>query len=318
MYRPELKIIDCTIRDGGLMNKWDFSHDVVRQIYKANVKAGVDYMEIGYKASTSFFDPKEYGPWRFCNEEDLKIVTDGIETEMKLCMMVDIGRCSDDDIPLKSDSLIDTIRIACYAKEIDTAISLANSFEKKGYEVFINIMAISTTKESVLDECLHQVENETNVKGIYIVDSFGSLDLEDIQFLIKKYRGICKTKELGFHGHNNQQLAFANTMMSIINGVNYLDASYYGMGRGAGNCPMELLISYLKNPKFDVTPILEQIDNTIEPLMSDLKWGYHIPYAMTGVLNRHPRSAMEFMKNRDGKDFHQFYNSLIGDDDSLV
>lgn len=318
MYRPQLKVIDCTIRDGGLMNKWDFSHEVVRQVYESNVKAGVDYMEIGYRASTAVFDPKEYGPWRFCNEDDLKKVTEGIETEMKLAMMVDIGRCSEDDIIPANESVLDTIRIACYAKEIDSAIYLANSCLEKGYETFINIMAISNNSESLIEECLYQVEEETKVKGIYVVDSFGSLDLEDVQHYVKKYQSICKTKEVGFHGHNNRQLAFANTMMAIIQGANFLDASYYGIGRGAGNCPMELLLSFLKNPKFNVSPVLEAIDTIFEPLMKDLKWGYHIPYAITGVLNRHPRSAMQFMSDREGKSYHQFYDALVSDDDSLA
>lgn len=318
MYRPEIVVLDCTIRDGGLMNKWDFSHDVVRQVYQANVNAGVDIMEIGYKASTKAFDPKEYGPWRFCNEEDMKRATDGIETDMKLAMMVDIGRCSESDILPCNESVLDIIRIACYAKEIDSAIALTNHCLDKGYETFINIMAISNTVEAVLDECLHQVEEETKVRGVYVVDSFGSLDLEEVEYLVKKYMRICASKQVGFHGHNNQQLGFANTMMAIITGANYLDASCYGIGRAAGNCPLELLLSFLKNPKFDVRPILDVIDAVFEPLMQDLRWGYRIPYAITGVLNEHPRSAMAFMDDRDGKGFRQLYDSFLRDDDELV
>ncbi len=319
MYRPEIRVLDCTIRDGGLMNKWDFSHEVVRKVYEANIAAGIDYMEIGYRASTDAFDPKEYGPWRFCNEDDLRRITDGIDRKgMKLSMMVDIGRCKEGDILPCEETVLDTIRVACYVKEIDKAIALANHCQEKGYEMFVNIMAISNAVETVLDECLHQVEEETNVKGVYVVDSFGNLDLEETEYLVSKYRKICKTKEVGYHAHNNQQLAYANTMLAIIKNANYLDGSYYGIGRAAGNCPIELLLGFLKNPKFDVRPILDVISEVFVPLMEELNWGYRIPYAITGMLNEHPRSAMALMNSDDRHNYREFYDQLTSDDSELV
>lgn len=315
MFNPELKVIDCTIRDGGLMNKWQFPHELVRRVYQANILAGVDIMEIGYKASPTLFDPKEYGPWRFTNEEDLEKITQDIENpHMKLAMMVDIGRCSEKDIPPKTQSKIDIIRVACYAKEIDAAIALTNHCIEKGYETFINIMAISTNSEPLLDQCLQQVEEETQAKGIVVVDSFGSLDLDDIKHLVTKYQTICPTKVIGFHGHNNQQMAYANTTLAASLGVTYLDATYYGIGRGAGNCPIELLLSYLKNPKFDIAPILKVIDDDFMPLMDLYKWGYRVPYAITGILNQHPRSAMAYMDDAKGESYLHYYNRLCQED----
>jgi 4-hydroxy 2-oxovalerate aldolase len=94
-------------------------------------------------------------------------------------------------------------------------------------------------------------------------------------------------------------------------GANRLDASIAGLGRGAGNCPMELLISFLHNPKFDLRPILQCIQKSIEPLKEHFQWGYDIPYLITGQLNQHPRAAMKFMAGNNKKDIVKFYDSMI-------
>ena len=96
------------------------------------------------------------------------------------------------------------------------------------------------------------------------------------------------------HAHNNQQLAYANTVEAIILGANMLDGSMAGLGRGAGNCPLELLLGFLHNPKFRLRPVLECIRDHVEPLREKLLWGFDIPYMITGLLNLHPRSAIQF------------------------
>src|SRR6185295_12014220 len=109
-----------------------------------------------------------------------------------------------------------------------------------------------------LDEALDQLA-ATNFEAVYLVDSFGYLYSEQVHYLAQKYIERLKGKQVGIHCHNNQQLAFANTIEGIIKGINWLDATIYGMGRAAGNCPLELLVDFLKNPKFDVRPILDLI-----------------------------------------------------------
>ena len=125
MYRKEIKVMDCTVRDGGLMNQWQFSDDFVRKVYQACVKAGIDYMEIGYKSSESAFSRNEVGPWKFCDEKDLRRVVGKNESPVKLSAMADIGRIDQDDILPAKDSLLDMIRVACYVHQVDKAISLA-------------------------------------------------------------------------------------------------------------------------------------------------------------------------------------------------
>ena len=125
MFRPQIKVVDCTVRDGGLMNKWQFEDDFVEQVYLANTRAGIDYMEIGYLSSESAFSRDEYGPWKFCAEKDIqRIIGHNGEKKIKLSAMADIGRIEYEDIPNCEESSLDMIRVACYIHQIDAAVDL--------------------------------------------------------------------------------------------------------------------------------------------------------------------------------------------------
>jgi 4-hydroxy 2-oxovalerate aldolase len=310
MYRPEIKVLDCSIRDGGLINKWQFSDALVKDTAQALADAGVDYMELGYKAAKTQFDPKVYGKWRFCDEEDVKKVLGTTELKgMKLASMVDIGRVNPEDILPVNDSVFDLIRVACYVKDIDKAIDLARMIQDKGYETSINMMAVSTNLEKDVDEALLQLA-QTEVPYVYVVDSYGNMFSEDVTFLMKKYRNALPGKTVGIHTHNNRQLAFANTVQAIIDGSNILDASVYGIGRGPGNCPLELLLTFLKNPKYNVRPVLQVIQDHYIPLSQEIEWGYILPYMITGMLNEHPRVAIEYRDSPRKMDLVGFYDKL--------
>ena len=222
--------------------------------------------------------------------------------------MQDAHKAVAKDILPKEKSVVDVIRVATYVKDIDKAIRLANNATDKGYEATINIMSISVALERELDEALQQIEEETKISACYIVDSFGALYSEDIDFFVDKYKKHLKNKEVGIHCHNHQQLGFANTVAGIIRGANYLDGTLYGLGRAAGNCPLELLISFLKNPKFDIRPLLDVISKDIMPLTREISWGYSIPYMITGILNRHPDVAMKLADSKNEKERHGFLN----------
>lgn len=310
MYREQIRVFDCTIRDGGLINNHDFDIPFVKKVYSSLAKAGVDYTEIGYKNSPKLFSSKEYGLWKFCDDEVLKKIVDGVENGPKLSVMVDVGRVDMDDVKQAKESPVDMIRTATYVKDVDKAIAMSNQFTDKGYEAAINIMAISRDKGPELDEALDQIERETKVTVVNIVDSFGALYQETTEDLVKRFKKYIKTKEVGFHGHNNQQLAFGNTIEAIIHGANFLDATVYGIGRAAGNCPLELLIGFLKNPKFDIRPVLDLISNEFIPLRDKIEWGYIIPYAIAGMMNEHPRAAIALRKSKEKENYSQFYESL--------
>jgi len=271
----------------------------------------VDYMEIGYRNSKKLFSASEYGPWKFCEDDIINRVIEGIPSKTKISVMADIGRVDPADVKPKKESPVSMIRVASYVKDIDKAIRLVNEFHDKGYETTVNIMAITKALDNELNEALDQLERESKADVIYVVDSFGFLYQETTEFLIKKVKSILKTKEVGFHGHNNQQLAFANTIEAIIHNANYLDATVYGIGRAAGNCPLELLLGFLKNPKFDIRPVLDLISKEFIPLRDKIEWGYIIPYAIAGMFNTHPKEAIALRESDKKEDYREFYESFI-------
>ena len=309
MYRPEIKMLDCSIRDGGLINKWQFSDDFVKKNYQLLSEAGADYIELGYKASADQFDPKEYGKWRFCFDEDIFKIIDGIDSKSKLSCMVDIGRVKEEDIKPQSESPFHLLRVACYAHQIIKAIELGKLILDRGYELSINIMAVSTNSEREIDEALNDL-SKTDIPLVYVVDSFGNMYSEDITALVKKYMSALPGKTIGIHTHNNRQLAFANTIQGVIDGANYVDSSVFGIGRGPGNCCTELLLSFLQNPRYDLRPVLKLIQEEYLPLRQKIEWGYIIPYMITGVLNEHPRAGIAYRGTDDRDDYVKFWDML--------
>lgn len=246
--RSDIRVLDATIRDGGLVNNFMFSDDFINALYRTNVKAGVDYMEFGYKASKELFDVNKFGKWKFCDEESIREIVGDNNSDMKISVMADVGRCDyKKDIIDKKDSVIDMVRVATYVHQMPAAIEMIEDAKAKGYEVTCNIMAISNAKESDIDQALEMV-GQSSAEGIYIVDSYGALYPEQIRAIADKYTELGEKygKYIGMHAHNNQQLAFANTIEALSHGVSLLDATMMSMGRGAGNCAMELLLSFLK------------------------------------------------------------------------
>ncbi|MCT7630753.1 aldolase catalytic domain-containing protein [Aliarcobacter butzleri] len=308
--REDIKVFDCTIRDGGLVNNYHFSDEFVKAHYETCLAAGVDYMEIGKNVSPTIMSEAEYGPWNFCKEEDIRRIVGENKTNMKIAVMSDIGRSLKEELRPKSESVVDMIRIATYIHQIPAAIELIEDAHAKGYETTVNIMAISKSFDDELDEVLEQL-SKTNVDVIYIADSFGSFYPEQIKKLTEKYLSFAQRtgKKVGIHAHNNLQLAYANTLEAMIYGTSFLDVTISGLGRGAGNCPLELLIGFLKNPKYKLTPVLKFIEEYIVPLEKELDWGYSIPYMITGQLNEHPRAAMKARDEKDTK-YREFYKSL--------
>jgi 4-hydroxy 2-oxovalerate aldolase len=312
-YRPEIKVLDCTIRDGGLMNNHRFEDGIVKAVYRACVDAGIDYMELGYKNSKRIFSPDEFGAWKHCSEDDIRRIVGDNKTSLKLSAMADAERTDYHvDILPKKQSALDMIRVASYIHQIPTALDMIKDAHDKGYETTLNLMAISAVQESELDGALELLA-ESDVNVIYLVDSFGALYSEQVHYLLRKYLQYAepKGKTVGMHAHNNLHLAYANTIEAIVVGANMLDGSIAGLGRGAGNCPTELLLGFLHNPKFKLRPILECIQKHVEPLREKLLWGPDVPYMITGFLNQHPRSAIKFNASDDRGDIVKFYDMII-------
>ena len=310
--RQDIRVVDATIRDGGLCNNFRFDDKFIKDLYQANVKAGVDYMEFGYKASKEIFNEDDFGKWKFCNDSDIRKIVGDNKTGLKIAVMADVGRTDfQKDIIPKKDSPIDLVRIATYINTIPAAVEMIEDCAKKGYETTINIMAVSKANTDDIKTAL-DILGQSSVNAFYIVDSYGALYPEQSRRLANLYCEYADKygKSVGIHAHNNQQLAFANTIEAMTQGVSYLDATVDGMGRGAGNCALELLLGFLNNPKYKVAPILKIIEEHTEKLKAEgVKWGYDIPYMLTGQLNTHPRPAISYVKE-DRKDYSKFANEL--------
>lgn len=311
-YRPDIKVLDCTVRDGGLINNHQFDEEFVRAVYETDVEAGLDYMEIGYKGSKDIYPPDEYGPWKHCDEEYVRRIVGENPTSMKICVMADAERSDyETDILPKSESVIDTVRVATYIHQLPVALDMVHDAHEKGYEVCLQLMAVSVINEHDLEEGL-RIFAESPASAVYLVDSFGALYSEQIRDLTLTYMEALEGtgKEVGIHAHNNQQLAYANTIEALILGASRLDATINGMGRGAGNCPLELLIGFLKNPKFRLRPVLQCIEEHVVPLDGKMEWGALIPYMITGQLNQHPRAAIKWRQSDRPDAYVDFFDQV--------
>lgn len=315
-FRPDIKVLDATLRDGGLCNNFGFSDEFAKALYKMNLAAGVDYMEMGYKASKAMFDPSKFGKYKFCDEEDIRRIVGENKTGMKLSVMADVGRTDfKKDIGEKKNSVIDMVRVACYITEIPAAIEMIEYCKNKGYETCANVMAVSKARDAEIESALEML-GQSPVDCIYLVDSYGSLYPEQVAKLTLQYleAGEKYHKTIGVHAHNNQQLAFGNTIEAASWGASLLDATVNGIGRGAGNCSMELLLGFLKNPKYHLPPVLRFITDYMLPLRAKgVVWGYDIPYLLTGRLNAHPSSAIACI-HEGNTDYEAFNRALLEKD----
>jgi 4-hydroxy 2-oxovalerate aldolase len=305
--RHDVRVLDCSVRDGGICNDWQFPADLVKRTYRALHAAGVDYMEIGYRATPGTFDPAKSGPWKGTTDDALATFVD--DTGIKLAVMLDWGRATIADLRPRSQSPLSMVRVACYAQDIDGAVELLHRAQDLGYEVMCNVMAVSTCTPQVVDGFLGKLHDST-IPNVALVDSFGAFYPHHVRYLIRKYKNWLRPEQrLGIHVHNNQETAFANTIVAVEEGAGLLDATVLGMGRGAGNCPLELLLMYLDSPRYAVEPVLELVEE-YAALKRELQWGYHVPYAIAGWLNVHPRDAIAQMTDTE-RTVLEFYRGLL-------
>jgi len=282
--KPNLEILDCTIRDGGYLNNWDFDKKIVKELYRNLSRAGVDYIEIGFR----HVQGKDVGIWVSTPEELIHELFKDV-SGAGIGLLVDLGKVDLKRIPQAKDSLVKLYRVACHKDQVPQGIQLCEAIKAKGYKVSLQLMGIGTYTPEEMSS-LNKPLAESSLDYIYFADSYGSLFPDDI----RKYLAWLKPthKKIGFHSHNNLQLAFANTLEAIANGIDLVDGTVYGMGRGAGNLPLEVLIIYLEknlqNKKYNSMPILDLIDRYFLKMHDRLKWGYNLPYMLSATSEIHP------------------------------
>lgn len=284
-------ILDCTLRDGGYINNWEFENLNINYILSKMQKAEIDFIELGFLSKKA--EPNKHSTlFKYFSQLDDLI---GLQEQLfDYAAMIMFGSYDLDDIPNRSDTKVGILRLAIHQKDIEEGLKFADQLVKKGYKVFVQL---TKTNFYTNDELLN-VLNKTNdilPFAVSIVDTFGSMTTNDVIKLFYTFDyNLSKSIKIGYHGHNNLQLAFS-TAQSLLNLETnrdiIIDSSIYGMGRGAGNLNTELLLDYVNKiypNRFDINPILEAIDIVIKPIYNKRPWGYSIPFYLTAINEAHP------------------------------
>ena len=294
---PDFDILDCTIRDGGYLNNWDFDKKMVKELCRNLSRTGIDMIEIGFRNIRQ----KNAGMWYSVPEEVINELFKDV-SGIKISLMIDSDKADLSLIPKSEDSLVKMYRIACHKDKVFDGIELCEQIKTKGYKTSIQLMGIVGYTEKDFSIAMNPL-SRSSIDYIYFADSYGSLFPQDI----KKYVLRLKTlnKKIGFHAHNSLQLAFANTLEAINQGVDMVDGTVCGMGRGAGNLPIEVLIIYLEktlnNKRYNSVPVLDLIDRYFSVLKNELKWGYSLPYMLSGIFEVHPDYAKRLVDYHEHK-----------------
>ena len=290
-----MKILDCTLRDGGYYTNWDFDSNIVDTYIKGMNNLPIDYLEVGYRNKPT----EEYlGKFGYTPVSVLRHLR-SISTKKLVVMLNEKSTKVEDleDLLVPIQGLADMVRIAIDPKNFDRALTLAKSVKELGFEVGFNTMYMSKWNEyeGFIDK-LGQLDDVVDL--FCMVDSFGGVTPQDVKDIFQKVRE--KTAcPIGFHGHNNLQLGLINTLTAIECGADYVDATILGMGRGAGNLNMELLLTYLNKEGINLDfNVLGDVITAFIPLYKEYHWGTNLPYMISGANSIPQKEVMEWVSNR--------------------
>ncbi len=298
--------IDCTLRDGGYYNSWNFNDKVVKKYLEAMSNLDIDYVEFGFRFLK---DTSNLGP--FASTSDKLINKYKIPKELKIAVMINIGEFSMENLKIDLDKLflnskkskVKLVRIASHKNEIEIAIQAAKILKKKGYFVAINLMQISEININSLSKILKKFEGKF-LDCFYFADSLGSLSVD-------KTKKICQTIKknwngpFGIHAHDNTEIALHNTIISLKNGASYVDSTVLGMGRGPGNVKTELLCSYLnftKLKKNNLIFLTDIVDKYFSALKKKYMWGTNLYYYLSANHRIHPTYIQNMLSDERYED----------------
>lgn len=292
-----MKILDCTLRDGGYYTDWDFDDSIVQSYIEAMNNLPVDYVEVGYRNKPT----KDYlGKFGYCPEFALRQLREDCNKKIVVMLNEKSILPGDLDHLLKPIvGLVDMIRLAIDPANFDRAVVLAKAVKKFGFEVGFNCMYMSKWN-SHYPKFIEKLKVLNDFCDLFcMVDSFGGVTPDDVTLIyneVKKYTYV----PIGFHGHNNLQLGLINTITAMRQGVDYVDATVLGMGRGAGNLNLELLLTYLNSHnqlKVDFN-VLGDVVSAFTPLMGRYQWGTNLPYMIAGANKIPQKEVMDWVTNR--------------------
>ena len=292
-------ILDCTIRDGGLINNFEFSINFVNNYLSFLEKSKCDYSELGYIQEEKYNSEND-NLWKNIDISNLsKIIK---KNRVKIAVMGDWGKFSLNQIPKKDDEIcVDLIRVVGLPGKLEEILNCLEAISKKGYETSLNLMASSHYSIEDWETIITKInDNDFKPTFVYLMPN-------DIERITKKLLEIKKSK-IGYHGHNQQQLAYANAIKSIESGVSIVDASVAGMGKGSGNLPTELIFNYLGIPLYHINSFVEEHMNYY---IDNYEWGYLHKYLMCGIHNATSRYG-EYIMRRSHSKLNDILDELSG------
>lgn len=288
----KVKLLDCTLRDGGYINNWNFGNEKIKDILEKLQAANMDIIECGFITGKEY--NKDYSLYE--NATDVNKVINRKEEKTMHVAMIAMGEKEIDPVLLcdKKDSYIDGIRLTFHEKEIEKAFEYGRIIKEKGYKLFMQPVGTTLYTDKKLIELIEKI-NELKPFAFYLVDTLGTLYPTDIQrFMFLIDTNLRKDVALGFHSHNNLQLSFSNAQKMLEFNTDrqlIIDCSCFGMGRGAGNLCSEMICEYLNkeyNHTYNTIPILEVIDEDLMSIFAEAPWGYSAGYYLSAINNCHP------------------------------
>jgi 4-hydroxy 2-oxovalerate aldolase len=298
-----IKILDCTLRDGGYVNDFRFGKKNIGSIISKLGESNIEMIECGFLSDMIKYDEDK----TFFNSIDQIKDIIGIKRKNVLYMgMIALGdkEIAADKIPVYDNTSIDAIRITFHKNEIGKGIDLCSQLMEKGYKIFMQPIGTSSYSDEELIGLIKEI-NRINPYAFAIVDTLGTMYQNDIMHLFYLFdHNLNKDIAIGFHSHNNLQLSFSNaqTLMQIYTKRNIvIDTSVFGMGRGAGNLCTELLTQYINETveqRYNVIPLLEIIDDYLSPVFSKTSWGYSVPYYLSATHDCHPNYASHLLNKQ--------------------
>jgi len=303
-HKDDIVVLDCTLRDGGYYNQWDFDEALVNDYLDAVSSAGIRFVEIGFRftAKESFFGPYAYSTDSFLKSlaipEPLNI---GVMLNAKDLVTYEgsVIECIDSLFVPENQSPVSFVRIAAHLTEIEACQEAVCRLVELGYQVGLNLMQANLYSEEVLNEFAANVNQWKEVFVLYFADSLGNMNAEDVRKLVKVFSKQWDGA-IGIHAHNNMGRAVNNTTTALETGAKWLDATILGMGRGAGNAATEILLLEMVargEVKYSPDRLLQLVGKYFSPLKEKYAWGESFFYYMAGLHKVHPTYVQEMLGN---------------------
>ena len=310
----EIKLLDCTLRDGGYVNDWNFGHDNLVSVFERLVDVGVDIIEVGFLDERVPFDiDRSIMP---DTDSVAKIYGDLDRKQAMVVGMIDYGTCSQEHITPCKDSYLDGIRVIFKKHLREPAMEYCRELKEKGYKVFAQMVSVTSyDDEEMLD--LIRLANDVKPYAVSMVDTYGLMHQNNLMHYFNLLNDNLDPEiGLGYHAHNNFQMGYANCIAMLSNDIDRMmivDGTIYGMGKSAGNAPLELIAMHMNNvlgKKYQISQILEAIDSNISNFYQGATWGYNVFYYLAASNDCHP-SYVSYLMNKKTLSVRSI-NELLG------